>query len=277
MNKSCTGNIEIHVNFQEYTEYLLIQRFLNDYWIFTGIIFLLIGIYLMILAQNKKATKFIISIIFGEMFSFTIACGLFGLKVKYMEWCLFFVGLILGIFIGYFSLGGNRLHRTILAMTSGYIFGIVVFDFIFCHQNYKLAEILLTDSILIFVGITIVGVFLAPEYHYLCDSIIGSYIFIRGISVLMQKLGKFWRFRELQLLLFLLNRYELYYANYFYNNYWPIYFIYDIFIVIFMGVSMLYYISKAVGKDEDEEEDNSEEKLIGSKKSTSLEDEEDLD
>ena len=269
----CSIDINIHINFQESTEYLLIQKFLNDYWIATGIIFLIIGIYLMFLAQNKKATKILISIIFGEIFTFTNACCLFGLKGRYMEWILLSLGIIIGIIIGYFCLKGrNRIYKTILAINAGLIFGIIIFDFIFCHQNYMLAEILFTDSVLIFIGLTIVTVFLVPEYHYLCDSIIGSYLFIRGISVLMQKLGKYVRFRELQLLLYFLNRYELPYPNYLYKNFWPFYFVYDIFIVIFIGVSMFYYIIKVVGKDEenDEIDEELEKNLIGDDKSTSI-------
>ena len=95
----------------------------------------------------------------------------------------------------------------------------------------------------------------------------------------MQKLGKYSRYRELQLLLYLLNRYEIYYAKHLYEDQWPVYFIYDILIIIFMGVSMFYYYSKAVGRDEEEgkEEPNQEEKLIGAKRTTSTENDEELE
>ena len=272
--EDCLRKIEININFDDYIEYLLIQRFINDYWIFTGIVFLIIGVYLMILAKNKRSTKFIISIIFGEMFSFSIACGLLGINNKYMEWCFFPVGLVLGYIIGFFSLKGNRLFHSILSITAGYIFGIIIFDFIFCHQNYKYAQILLADNILVFTGLFFVCIYLAPGYHYYCNSIIGSYIFVRGITILCQKLGKYARFRELQLILYLLNKYELDYAIYYYEEHWPIYYVYDIIIVLFMGLSILYYKFRIIGNHFDDEnneenEENLEENLNGNKYSTS--------
>lgn len=280
MTSDCERTIEISVDFEDSTQYLLIQILFNDYWIITGILFLLIGIYLMILSQNAKATKFVISIIFGEIFIFTLGCGIFGLSYKYLEWCLVFVGLVIGGSTGYFCLGKKkRLYRAILAIDAGFISGIILFDLIFCHRNYHMSAIILTDCVLIFITLGLITIYLVPDYHYFYHSIIGSYIFIRGISILMQKLGKYSRYRELQLLLYLLNRYEIYYAKHLYEDQWPVYFIYDILIIIFMGVSMFYYYSKAVGRDEEEgkEEPNQEEKLIGAKRTTSTENDEELE
>lgn len=278
----CEYTIELAINFDESIEHLLIQKFCNDYWILTGILFLIIGFYLMILAQNKKATKFIIGIIFGQIIIFTIACVFFSIKFKNMEFFIFPVGIIFGGFIGYFSLGGNRLFKSILSITAGFFMGLISFDIIFLHQNYQLAEVLLTDSILIFAGFFFILIYLLPDYHYYCDSIIGSYIFMRGISILLHKLGKYARFRELQLMLYLINAYEFDYAKYYYDEEWPNYFVYDFFILLFMVVSMFYYFTKAVGRDEDDDEEekegkNKEEKLIGNKKTTATEDDEELE
>ena len=272
MTSDCKRTIEISVDFEDSTNYLLIQILFNDYWVVSGLLFLLIGVYLMILSQNAKATKFVISIVFGEIFTFTLGCGIFGLSIKYMEWCLVFVGLIIGGSVGYFCLGKKkRLYRAILAIDAGFISGIIMFDLIFCHRNYHMAGIILTDCVLIFIGLGLVTIYLVPEYHYFYHSIIGSYIFIRGISILMHKLGKYSRYRELQLLLYLLNRYEIDYAKHLYAEQWPVYFIYDILIIIFMGVSMFYYFSKAVGRDEEEE------KLIGAKRTTITDNDEELE
>ena len=269
---NCLRIIDITVNFEQSIDHLHIQKFFNNYWIFTGIVLFIIGIYLMILAQNKKATKFVIGVIFGEIFTFTISCGIIGFKVQSLEWFLFIAGIIIGGFIGYFSLEKNKLYRKFLSLTAGYILGIFLFDIIFLHQNYQSLAVFLTDSILIFMVLIFTFIYLLPEYHYFCDSIIGAYLFIRGISVLMQKLGKYGRYRELQLILYLINNFEFEYAKYFYKKQWPLYFIYDIFIFLFMVVSMLYYYFKAVGKDEDEEEEKEDKipemKLLSNKKTT---------
>lgn len=280
MNHICDYSIDISLNFDDCKEYLLVQKFFNDYWVLSGIIFIIIGLYLILLAQNKKATKFVIGTIFGEIFIFTVTCALFSIKYNYLEWCIAGVGIVFGAFIGYFSLGGNRLFRAILSITAGIIIGLISFDIIFLHQNYQLAQILLTDSVLIFAGLFFIIIYLLPDYHYFCDSIIGSYIFIRGISILLHKLGKYARFRELQLLLYLIGTFEFDYANYYFKEQWPIYFVYDIFMIIFMAASMFYYYVKAVGRDDDDEAEENigkETKLIGNKKSTLTEDDQELE
>lgn len=270
----CSYTIEVNIDFDDNKDYLPIQKFINDFWIFTGIVFLLIGLYLIILARNKKGTKMIISVTCGQIISFTIACGIFGIKIQYMEWVIFVVGLIIGGFFGYFTQEDNKLFRTILSLTAGFIFGILNFDILFLHKNYQIAPILLFNCIIIFMMISFISIYLLPEYHYFCDSIIGSYVFIRGISILFQKIGKNCRYRELQLYLYLVNNLELDYADYLYDEQWPSYYVYDIFIFLFMGVSMFYYFMKAVGKDdeEDEEEEKDQDKKLIGEKSTALED-----
>ena len=257
----CERTLNIYADFEYYTEHLLIQRFMNDYWYFTGSVFVILGIYLMILATNTIATKFVVCVIFGEILTFTIACGMLGLNYKY------------------FSFNGYKLFKTILSITAGYILGIVIFDIIFLYGKFQLSEILLTNTILVFIGMAVVSIHLAPDYHYLCDSVIGGYLFIRGLTILMQYTGRYGRYRELQLILYLINNLEFNLAQYCFTNYWPIYYVYDIFIIIFIAVSMFYYIVKAVGKDEEEEENekNPEEKLIGAINATSNEDNPELE
>ena len=273
----CKITLDIYINFEENTRYLLIQRFMNDFWYATGPVFFIIGIYLMFLAPNTIATKFVISVIFGEILTFTIACGIFGLHYIYMEWILFSIGFILGITIGFISYNGNKFYKTILSITAGYILGILIFDIIFLYGQFPLSKILFTDSILVFIGLGVASIHLAPDYHYLCDSVIGGYIFIRGITILMQKTGKYGRYRELQLILYLINNYEFYLVDYCFKNYWPIYYVYDILIVLFIFVSMLFYCTKAIGKDEEENEDDQDENLIGAMNTKSDEDNQELE
>ena len=262
---NCNRKIDIKINFNERTEYLLVQRFLNDYWVPTGIIFFLVGLYLLIFANIIKVTKIIICIIFGEIFFFSMASGIFGLTIKYMEWFLFGAGLIVGLILSYFVLKVEKLYHTFLAINAGFLFAIIIFDIVFCHGNYILGEILLSDCLLIFVGTALTIIYLAPNYyHYFGNSIIGSYIFVRGISVLLQKIGKKVRFRELQLVLYLLHKYENPLADYYYKNVWPFYFVYDVVIIILMVVSMICYYKRVINKEGGDinEEDNPDGQLI---------------
>ena len=276
-SKNCNRELIIEMNLEEPTDYLLIQKMFNNYFYVTGPIFFLIGIFLMILAKNKKATKFIIGWVFSEILCFSIACGIFGLSYKYMEFVLTSVGFILGILIGYFSLKSNKFFKVILAIAAGFIFGLLFFDMIFVHGNYQLTGILLADTVLIFIGLFTVIVEILPDFHIFYDSVIGSYVFIRGISILLYKLGGNIRYRELQIILYLVNRYEFDYVNDLYQNNWKYYWVYDIFIFVFMAVSIFYYYIKVFGRDdyEDEEEENPEEKLVGGENDIKNEENED--
>lgn len=264
----CEFTLEINANFEQHVEHLIIQKFFSDYFIPTGIILLLGGVYLLILAQNKKATKFVVGVVFGEIFIFGLVSILFSINIEYMEWAIFPVGLIFGGFIGYFCLGGYRLYNAIVSLTAGFIFGLIMFDIIFVNGNYQLTEVLFTDSVLIFMGIVFSIIYLIPEYHYFCNSIIGGYLFIRGLTTLLHKVGKYARYRELQLLLYLIHQMELDYAKDYYDNAWPIYFVYDILMILIMGASGFYYYVKYVGKDleklsKENEEKDAQENLVG--------------
>ena len=84
--------------------------------------------------------------------------------------------------MGYFCLGGSRLFRVILALDCGYIFGLIFFDIFFTHLCTRLSEILLADTLIIFMSLSVVIMCLNHSLHYFYDSIIGSYISFLGLS-----------------------------------------------------------------------------------------------
>ena len=104
MIEECGRTIEIKVNFENVADQLLIQKFFSNYHIATGIIFFGVGLFLLVFAKRKKETKFILGIIFGEIFIFTFFVGMVGIHYKHMEWAFFITGLAIGGFLGYFML-----------------------------------------------------------------------------------------------------------------------------------------------------------------------------
>lgn len=252
MNEACDRTLEINVNFASITDQLLIQKFFSNYHYVTGVLFILIGLYLLIFAKIKRITKFLISAIFGQIFTFTLGVGIIGLHYIYLEIPLVIVGLAIGGFLGYFCLGGNKLYRVILALTCGFIFGLIFFDVIFAHLCTRLSEILLTDTIIIFMSFFLLIICLQHSFHYFYDSIIGSYIFVRGFCLLIKDAGKYGRYRELNLFLYLIRKNEIEMAKYYYKESWPIYYVYTIIMFIVMGVSIVYYYLKLYQKDEED-------------------------
>lgn len=246
----CSQELEIEMNLEQPTEYLLIQRLFNDYYFISGPLFIIIGLYLCLFAQNRKATKFTVSIVLCQICTFILAIGFIGIGIKWLEFVFVFIGIMFGSCLGYFCLGGYRLFRVVESVTAGFIFGLYIFDITFSYSNYHLAQVILTDTILIFIGFFVVLNQLVPEYHIFLESIMGGYIFTRGLSIL---LFNFVRYRELQLMLFLINRYEMEYIEE-YKKKWKYYWIYDIFIFILIGASIFNYIMRVLGREEDEVE-----------------------
>ena len=68
--QSPTTNMTIHVNFDNITKHLLIQRVLNNYYIITGIIFLIIGIILCFFGNYEILSIICVGLILGELISF---------------------------------------------------------------------------------------------------------------------------------------------------------------------------------------------------------------
>lgn len=278
MSESCYRTLPIDVHYESITDQLLIQKFFSDYYIGTGIIFVILGVYLLAFAKYKKPTKFIISAICGQIVIFTFFVGLIGIHYIYMEWAFLIAGLALGGFLGYFCLGGMRLYRVVLAVTSGYIFGIMFFDIIFTHLCTRLSQILLFDTILIFMSLFLVIICLEHSFHFFFNSIIGSYIFIRGICCLIKDAGKYAGFRELNLLLYLIGKNEMELARYYYDNYWPIYYLYTILMFVFMAGSIVYYFFNAYKKDEDylKEIDEKSQKQLLKDQSTAVDEDKEM-
>ena len=54
MNEACDRTLEINVNFASITDQLLIQKFFSNYHYVTGVLFILIGLYLLIFAKIKR-------------------------------------------------------------------------------------------------------------------------------------------------------------------------------------------------------------------------------
>lgn len=274
VKRDCSDTLEISVNYKKHTDYLLIQKFFSDYHYFTGVVFLIIGVYLLGFAQFKKITKFTVGVVFGEISSFTFGVGLIGIKYIHMEWAFFIIGLALGGFVGYFCLGGSRLYRVILAFTAGFIFGVIIFDVLFTHLISRLCQILLFDTIMIFMSLALLIIHLQHSFHYFYNSIIGSYILVRGFCLLIRDAGKYARYRELQLQIYMLTKNEVDMARHFYEELWPTYYVYTIIMFIVMGGSIVFYYFKLYNKDEEaqyEKEKEAQNKLLKDK-TTSLED-----
>ena len=137
--------------------------------------------------------------------------------------CILIIGLgfIISIPFIYFSRTKEKLYSIILSFSSGYIFGIFVYEILFFNTNSSLSNSILIDVILIFTTLFI-GLYLIIKKNnsIYYPPFIGSYILIRGLSLLIYNTTDKGGFGDLQLLIYLINlrEYDLVY-DYFDNDY----------------------------------------------------------
>lgn len=245
----------IEVNFDDITVHLLIQRIINNYYIPTGIIFILIGIFLCFFGFYQDIAKLIISMIFGELITFIILVIIADISIQYFELLFICIGLILGVIISYFSLFYIHFYKVIISFTTGIIFGLIFVDILFINNMTHLIISILADSIIISSISFYISLKILKKYYIFLNSIIGGYILIRGLSILLFKLL---RYRELFLMIYFMENHEW---DYFDNSNrelkWDYFWIYDLLTLCCIIISIFfyyYYISSYSKKSDNETE-----------------------
>lgn len=269
INQAIT-NMTIHVNFDNITKHLLIQRLFNNYYIVTGIIFLISGIILCFFGSFKTLTIIIVCIIFGEFMTFIFFEIIIGINQKYYEFLLLTIGLIISGLALYLCWKYKNIYNIILGLTSGTIFGIYLSEIFIFPSSYYLIYSIFIDTLLISNVFFLVLTRVVKKYNIFLNSLIGGYIFVRGLSIL---LFKYLSYRELQLIIYFANRSEWEYFN---NKSkddlkWNLFWIYDILIAVLIIISTIfykiqkyYYFSKRINSQDDEDyyNENETEKML---------------
>ena len=256
-----TNEMIIEINFNNFIRHLLIQRIFNNYNIITGIVFLFIGTFLCFFGFYKGFSKIIVCIIFGELITFIILVIVIDISKQYLELLFIFIGIIIGIALSYFSIIYNNFYKVIIGLTSGIIFGIFLVDILFIRCQSQLIYAIFIDTLIISAISFIIIVKVLKQYYIFLNGVIGGYILIRGISALLYKVL---RYRELQIILYFMKRYEW---DYFdgknkYLSDTKLFWIYDILIAVCMIISILFYYYQiddySKSGEEDSEESNEE-------------------
>ena len=269
INNSKT-NMTIHVNFDNIVKHLLLQRVFNNYYIFTGIIFLIPGIILCFLGIYETLVLVTICFVFGQLIIFILCEMIIGINEKYFEFLLISIGLIIGAISFFYSRKNLNFYKFVLGVTSGTIFGIFITEIFVFPSGFYLIFSIFIDNLLVSIASFLFIVYVIKKFYLYLYSIIGGYIFIRGISIL---LFKHFGYRELQLIFYFANRNEW---EYFLHEesakelQWNLYWVYDILIVVFIIISIIFYRiqrnilkKKSIIKDDEEyyDENETEKKL----------------
>ena len=232
-------NMTVQVNFDGITRHLLIQRVFNNYYIITGIIFLIIGIILCFFGTFDDLPIISVCMIFGQIISFFVFEIIIGINKKWFEFLYIAIGILIGGLSIFLSAKNNNIYKSILGITSGIIFGIYIAEIFIFSSSFILIYSVFLDTLLISIVSFLIIVRIIKKYYTFLYSLIGGYILVRGLSIL---LFKWLRYRELQIILYFIVRNEWeYIINNSKDDLWNSYYIYDILILVFIVISMIFY------------------------------------
>ena len=275
---NCENDLNVYFDLDYSKDYLILQKVLNDGYIFTSIIFILLGIYLCFLTSiNLPLTKVIISLVFGQIIMFTIEILFVGNSSAlkgYLYILILIIGLLVGGVIGFLSCLYDKFYLIILSFSSGFVNAIFVFDICFIGSNCALTPIILIDVILIFTISFIALIRIVPKNYIYYPPVIGSYTLIRGISLIIYNASGKYGYRDLQLLLFLTTLNENDFLDEFLKNDFKYFWVYIIFICLILILSEIiaYLIDKKMEEKDfyDDEEEEKEEKEESEENKTEL-------
>ena len=167
-------------------DFYIVWEFVLDFaWLFSSLLIIL-GLFNCILGQYfSKYTCFILSLL-----TVTILVLFFGQYILpsgcayWVIWILFAVGVILGCTLGYFTF---KYHEKFISFVVGGLCGFLLGEFFFSLFGNKIPWEPLVVHILFIIAciiaLIIVAFFLKKAIVIFATSFIGSYCFIRGISL----------------------------------------------------------------------------------------------
>lgn len=247
---NCTPVLKMNFNIEFAKDYLLLQSVLNDCYILTGIVFILLGIFLCFLSFKFQAiTKIIISIIFGQLIIFNIDLMFIGNSTSLKEYyyiLIILLGLVIGAPFIFLIRKSEKLYYIILSFSSGYICGVFFYQIFFFKTNSILSRSILIDVLLIFTSSFIGLNLMVPRNYIYYPAFIGSYILIRGISLFIYNAADTGGFGDLQLIIYLVMLREQDLAEEYFANDYKYFYVYLIFIGIVLITSevIIFFLNK---------------------------------
>lgn len=167
--------------------YYALSSFIKNFKIIFFIAFILIGSFLNFLgAKIVKCTLVITSFfvtIGGIFFLLFSVIGLKSISMTVM-WILLILTILISFVVAYLFLKFIKVFYAVLGGIMGYAIGSILYSFIFRHISANPTLFYwLTIIVCIILGV-LFAVFAHKHLTIVATSILGSYIFIRGISLL---------------------------------------------------------------------------------------------
>ena len=250
--RECNSTLIINYNKEYATDYLLLQMTLNNAYIFTGIVFILLGVFLCFLSFIfQSISKIVISLVFGQLIMFNIAMIFIGNNTKLKEYLFILIiglGLVISAPFIYFTRKVEKIYSIITSFSAGYITGLFIYQIFFFRTNSVLSQTILIDAIIISITTFIGSNLIVPRNVIYYPPFIGSYILVRGFSLFIYNISDKGGFGDLHLLIYLIQLQEQDLVEEYFQNDYKFFYIYLIFIGIILIASEVLILVK--NKDE---------------------------
>ena len=162
-----------------------IAAFIDNNKVIFFLIFIVVGGFLNFLgAKIVKATLFITALLVCCGGIFMLLFSVFGIKSvsTAVMWVIFVCAILISFAVAYLFLKFIKVFYAVLGGIMGYVCGLMLYNFLLRYiQSGPLAVYWITIVVCVILGV-LFAIFAHKHLIILSTSILGSYIFIRGIS-----------------------------------------------------------------------------------------------
>ena len=168
-------------------DWYLLRRIMKKYKYLFGLGFMLIGVFLCMWGNKYKIPT--IMVVLGLIFSYIISIIVLNfipslINTEKKLWILLGIGFLIGSFVGYLIKAKITRFTKILGISMGYSVAEVIYLFIQGFIEWNPTYLYYSVIVVCCIGGIVVGYYLIKTVMILGTSLVGGYIFMRGVAVI---------------------------------------------------------------------------------------------
>ena len=165
----------------------LLRRIMKKYRFLFGLGFMLIGVFLCMWGNKYKIPT--IMVVLGLIFSYIISIIILNfipslINTEKKLWILLGIGFLFGCFIGYMIKAKIMIFTVLLGISMGYSVAEVIYLFLQGFIEWNPTYLYYSVMVVCCIGGIVVGYYLIKTVMILGTSLVGGYIFMRGVAVI---------------------------------------------------------------------------------------------
>lgn len=168
-------------------DWYLLRRIMNKHKFLFGLGFMLIGLFLCMWGNKYKIPT--IMIVMGLIFCYIISIIILNfipslINTEKKLWILLGVGFLIGTFVGYLIKAKITIFTIMLGISMGYSVAEIIYQFIQGFIEWNPTYLYYSTIGVCCIGGIVVGYYLIKTVMILGTSLVGGYVFMRGVAVI---------------------------------------------------------------------------------------------